>query len=576
MSDRQTDSPPKGVELGARLGPTTWSGTVDGQRAIIKRPDPRLPWHDRRSAFFGGQGLVPPFRPLVLHEALAWKAVEPARLLAAGVWGDAPFIALRHLDGAPPVKGHDVDGLLRGLLRALEPMHRAGVIHRDLRPANVLVDGPRAHILDLDVALVGGLGPLDVGSRAWRAPELVEEAGDPRSDLYALGRMAAYVATGDPGAALPADCAHRGLIDALRAVDPAARPRDLAAVAAALNEPMPPLPAPPALHPSLRAPVDLLPLERALLDDPWSIVEALDGASFDRWATAGTLGRLLAAAGAGGGERWLWVAAGCALFAERAGGDEATLYAAQAREALARSGVAAQAVARAIARRLDGHGDRIDRIDDLCQQRRFVTAARLAGAEPGPRALVAWRQGDVPALIEALEAAGDDRLARGVAAAHLASTDPARSAGLLLQAPADVIPEIVRRCPPAQHAAVASTLERLPPLDRAAGHVALALARGDTADAVAHAALLAAEGGLDGRSAACLALFDAPGPRREQARALLTARLPDVEPALRRASARLDRVPTDQLALELVADALRYAADDDDPLAGMLEGLLAR
>jgi tetratricopeptide (TPR) repeat protein len=83
--------------------------------------------------------------------------------------------------------------LLEQLLRALRYLHRRGVVHRDLKPGNVLVQARHVKVLDFGLAtLLGGEIRLGfIGTPAYMAPEL--RAGWPpstASDLYGVGVMA--------------------------------------------------------------------------------------------------------------------------------------------------------------------------------------------------------------------------------------------------------------------------------------------------------------------------------------------------------------------------------------------------
>lgn len=85
--------------------------------------------------------------------------------------------------------------IVLGLAAALEQIHRAGVVHRDLSPQNVVIDAQgNARLLDFgDAALLDGRLPIAAGvlgsAVAYRAPELCRDplAVDVRSDLFALG-----------------------------------------------------------------------------------------------------------------------------------------------------------------------------------------------------------------------------------------------------------------------------------------------------------------------------------------------------------------------------------------------------
>jgi len=79
------------------------------------------------------------------------------------------------------------------LARAASALHRAGIIHRDIKPDNVILEGEGSlKLIDLGVVRVPGLEdfpPEDIpGTRAYMAPEMFEgEAGNEATDIYALG-----------------------------------------------------------------------------------------------------------------------------------------------------------------------------------------------------------------------------------------------------------------------------------------------------------------------------------------------------------------------------------------------------
>lgn len=91
--------------------------------------------------------------------------------------------------------------LLIQLLQALAYLHRRGVLHRDLKPGNVLVIDGQVKVLDFGISLITEQSVAEVtqpitGTFAYMAPELLE--GMPpstRSDLYAVGILAYEILT---------------------------------------------------------------------------------------------------------------------------------------------------------------------------------------------------------------------------------------------------------------------------------------------------------------------------------------------------------------------------------------------
>ncbi len=91
--------------------------------------------------------------------------------------------------------------LLAQLCRALAYLHSRGVLHRDVKPSNVIVDPACDHVTLLDFGLARALGRVDsgnvVGTPAFVAPEVVLGGiADARTDLYAVGVTLYRLATG--------------------------------------------------------------------------------------------------------------------------------------------------------------------------------------------------------------------------------------------------------------------------------------------------------------------------------------------------------------------------------------------
>jgi serine/threonine-protein kinase len=125
------------------------------------------------------------------------------------------FLTMEYVDGQSLAQLRDAGALsvervveiAEQVCAGLHAAHAAGVVHRDLKPDNVLIakDG-RAVITDFGIASAWELGSsartvgrgMPIGTPAYMAPEQVEEAEviDARADLYALGVMLYELLTG--------------------------------------------------------------------------------------------------------------------------------------------------------------------------------------------------------------------------------------------------------------------------------------------------------------------------------------------------------------------------------------------
>jgi len=125
---------------------------------------------------------------------------------------DGPTLDRLVKDGGPLAPGRAVH-LLRQLCGALAEAHAAGMVHRDLKPNNVLVTtlgGQRdvAKLLDFGLVQDAGAERSDdritragtvLGTPSYMCPEQAGgEAVDPRGDLYSLGAVAFFLLTGRP------------------------------------------------------------------------------------------------------------------------------------------------------------------------------------------------------------------------------------------------------------------------------------------------------------------------------------------------------------------------------------------
>ncbi|MEW6073229.1 MAG: tetratricopeptide repeat protein [Planctomycetota bacterium] len=124
------------------------------------------------------------------------RAVDYGRDRATGT----AYLALEHVDGRPldglePFDPLDAADLLAQAARGLAFLHERGIVHGDVKPANLLVSrrpGGRSwlQIIDLGLSLREGEGQKGYlrGTRRFSAPSVLRGAPpSPRSDLYSLG-----------------------------------------------------------------------------------------------------------------------------------------------------------------------------------------------------------------------------------------------------------------------------------------------------------------------------------------------------------------------------------------------------
>ncbi|MDH2427661.1 serine/threonine-protein kinase [Sphaerisporangium sp. TRM90804] len=136
-----------------------------------------------------------------------------AEVVDADVTGSRPYIVTRYVPGMPlddtvkqkgPLR---VEGLLRvarGVAEALAAVHATGVIHRDLKPGNVLLLDGEPVLIDFGIAQAVDATRLTqtgmfIGTPGYLAPEIIEghEAG-PEVDVHAWAGTMLFAATGLP------------------------------------------------------------------------------------------------------------------------------------------------------------------------------------------------------------------------------------------------------------------------------------------------------------------------------------------------------------------------------------------
>ncbi|MGW2823245.1 protein kinase domain-containing protein [Streptomyces sp. NPDC001443] len=140
----------------------------------------------------------------------AWTA----SVLDADPTAPVPWVATAYAAGPSlaaavadvgPLPAHSVRALTAGLAEALAAVHDLGLVHRDVKPSNVLLtlDGPL--LIDFGIArATDGTASLtstgvSVGSPGYMAPEQILGDGvTGAADVFSLGAVLAYAATGEP------------------------------------------------------------------------------------------------------------------------------------------------------------------------------------------------------------------------------------------------------------------------------------------------------------------------------------------------------------------------------------------
>src|SRR5215831_14173338 len=178
---------------------------VLGRKVVVKVLPPELAAGVNRDRFR---------REIQVAAQLQHPHIVP--LLSAGEQGDLLWYTMPFIDGESlrtalernkPFGVREVTRIMHDVVDALAFAHARGVIHRDIKPGNILRQGAHALVTDFGVAKalsaalpISGVtsAGIAIGTPAYMAPEQLagDTAADHRMDIYAVGLLAYELVTG--------------------------------------------------------------------------------------------------------------------------------------------------------------------------------------------------------------------------------------------------------------------------------------------------------------------------------------------------------------------------------------------
>ena len=136
-----------------------------------------------------------------------------AEILDSDPWAPVPYVATRYVPGLSlhdhvheegPITGKDLTWFAACLAEGVASVHAVGVLHRDVKPSNVLMEGRTPILIDFGLARVADDPKLThtgwlLGTPGYLAPEILYgDDATPASDVHSWAATVAFAATGRP------------------------------------------------------------------------------------------------------------------------------------------------------------------------------------------------------------------------------------------------------------------------------------------------------------------------------------------------------------------------------------------
>ena len=252
-----TSSPPDGASEPTIGGYTLLTRLGEGGMGVV---------HLARRGPAGQRVALKVLRPHIVGDQEARRRLERevgslrrirsqwvAEIVDADPWAEIPYVATRYVPGLSlhdlvveegPIEGDDLYWLAGCLAEGVASVHAVGVLHRDVKPSNVLMEGRTPILIDFGLARVADDPKLThtgwlLGTPGYLAPEILYgDDATVSSDVHSWAATVAYAGTGHPpfgrGPAMAImDRVRRGQFD-LEGL-----PHDLGRVVAAALDPEP-------------------------------------------------------------------------------------------------------------------------------------------------------------------------------------------------------------------------------------------------------------------------------------------------------------------------------------------------